>query len=203
MFWYVLGGLVLLAVVIGTGMYFEAERAVQAREASESSTEQKAPPAVRNVEWEARVLAEGPVGVWRSSQGTFNMIMSSVYRFFPDGTARTDHYSGSGDWAEVYRWRMAGPGHLQMAFPDIIDDEADPDDDSDAGPEEKDDRGDRELWGDVWLEFRDHTVDAGYTHRVLVEAGKQGYGFMDHPLAYAGPVSDEAPESVASDDRAD
>ena len=60
-----------------------------------------------------RVLAAGPVGVWRTVPGTHSVLYRESIQFGVDGTGQMQSGGLSGTTTQPFRWRSAGHGIIE------------------------------------------------------------------------------------------
>jgi hypothetical protein len=61
-----------------------------------------------------RVLACGPAGTWQSLRGSARILGFDEVCFGADGYGTVQRYSGMGDSLLRFRWRLQGPGVLEL-----------------------------------------------------------------------------------------
>lgn len=128
-----------------------------------------------DAEHKALVLEHGPVGLWRTSAGSADVLGVDDVRFDPDGTGLITTRSVLFGTEDVpFLWAVDEPGRLRVRV------QAEQDD-----PEEDDEP---DFWGSVRLEFRRQHHDLG-EEEILCEAGRNGFWWLDKPLRWVGPVS--------------
>jgi hypothetical protein len=116
----------------------------------------------------ALVLRRGPVGRWRTAEGSAGALVGERYEFDASGNGRIHTHSPAfGAETLGFVWQMAAPGVLQVRRADPGDDEAD-------------------LWITVAMEFRSLATDSGGSD-VLAEREREGFWLAHAPLAWDGP----------------
>jgi hypothetical protein len=121
-----------------------------------------------NAELRQLILRRGPVGRWRTAEGSAGMLVGERYEFSPDGVGRIHtHSSVFGDETLGFVWHMAAPSVLRVRRVDPDDEEVDP-------------------WTTVEMEFRTYESDTG-KQEVLAEKGHEGFWLAFAPLTWDGP----------------
>ena len=116
-----------------------------------------------------RVLANGPVGGWRTVPGTHSVLYRESIQFDVDGTGRMQSGGLSGTTTQPFLWRSAGHGVVECQPLDDKPEVSEPDE-----PEEND-------WLRIAFVIEQQATDAG-EFWVLRESDSDGFWDLMTPL---------------------
>lgn len=124
-----------------------------------------------------RIMRDGPIGLWRTSMGSADVLGVDDLRFNPDGTGLLTTRSALFGTEEVaFLWAVSGYGRIRMQGQY-------PDDESDPPGEDEKDEGD--YWDEIVLEFQRQHTDAGSSD-VVVNALQDGFWTLLKPICWVG-----------------
>jgi hypothetical protein len=116
-----------------------------------------------------RLLASGPVGVWRTVPGTHSVLYRESIQFDADGTGSMQIGGLSGTTTQTFLWRSAGHGMVECQ---PLDDKPEP---SESGESEEND------WLRIAFVIEQQATDAG-EFWVLRETDSDGFWDLMTPL---------------------
>ncbi len=123
-------------------------------------------------EQKSKLLADGPVGLWRTSAGTADALGTDDVRFDADGTGLITTRSMMSGIEEIFfLWSVSGPGRIRVRYA-VQESGADLEQEADE-------------WGEIKLEFEQQENDLGAVE-VMKEVGQEGFWFLLDPLRWIG-----------------